>query len=311
VKGFDHRQGKRAWTGVHKINLTPLSLEERVDLAVSASRRATGIFCHYGPELISHVSPETREDGEVLDHFLELARFGLLRPYLRQQLISEAVSGENLDDESRQQALNWFAQEHDLRSGEDFEAFRREQLLTPQALNEQIERPMRLALHCERHFGAKAEARFLDRKTQLDRVVYSLLRLRDPGLARELYLRIDEGEANFADLAASYAEGPEKATRGIVGPVPLTQAHPVLADRLRTATPGDLLEPFQIESWWLVVRLESLTPAIFDEETARQMSQELFQQWLVEQEQRRLEQLANRLSAANAHSAVEAAIPTL
>jgi parvulin-like peptidyl-prolyl isomerase len=256
------------------------------------------------------VAAETGEDGAALEHLLELARFGLLRPYLRQQLIAQALSGETLDEEGRQQALQVFAQEHDLRNGEDFEAFRREQLLTPEALTEQIERPLRLALHCERQFRAKAEARFLDRKTQLDRVVYSLLRLTDPGLARELYLRIDEGEANFADLAASYAEGPEKTTRGIVGPVPLTQAHPVLADRLRTATPGDLLEPFRIESWWLVVRLESVTPASFDEATARQMSQELFQQWLVEQEDRRLEQLASRLSAPTSPLAVEAGTPT-
>jgi parvulin-like peptidyl-prolyl isomerase len=256
------------------------------------------------------VAAETGEDGAALEHLLELARFGLLRPYLRQQLIAQALSGETLDEEGRQQALQVFAQEHDLRNGEDFEAFRREQLLTPEGLTEQIERPLRLALHCERHFRAKAEARFLDRKTQLDRVVYSLLRLTDPGLARELYLRIDEGEANFADLAASYAEGPEKTTRGIVGPVPLTQAHPVLADRLRTATPGDLLEPFRIESWWLVVRLESLTPASFDEDTARQMSQELFQQWLLEQEERRMAHLASRLSVLTAPTSAEAGIPT-
>ncbi len=289
---------------------TPYKVWERLYVSAATSGSVSGISCQHGVDLVDAVAAETGEDRADLDHLLELARFGLLRPYLRQQLIAEALSGQVLDEEGRQQALQLFAREHDLRNGEDFEAFRLEQLLTPEALTEQIERPLRLALHCERQFRAKAEARFLDRKTQLDRVVYSLLRLSDPGLARELYLRIDEGEANFADLAASYAEGPEKTTRGIVGPVPLTQAHPVLADRLRTATPGDLLEPFRIESWWLVVRLESLTPASFDEDTARQMSQELFQQWLVEQEERRLEQLAARLRAPTAPTAVEAGIPT-
>ena len=234
------------------------------------------------------MAAETGEDGAALEHLLELARFGLLRPYLRQQLIAQALSGETLDEEGRQQALQVFAQEHDLRNGEDFEAFRREQLLTPEALTEQIERPLRLALHCERQFRAKAEARFLDRKTQLDRVVYSLLRLTDPGLARELYLRIDEGEANFADLAASYAEGPEKTTRGIVGPVPLTQAHPALAERLRTSSPGVLQEPFQISEWWLVTRLENYTPARFEEAIADQMTGELFELWVAEQTRARM-----------------------
>lgn len=49
-----------------------------------------------------------------------------------------------------------------------------------------------------------------------------------------------------------------------------------------------MLEPFQIESWWLVVRLESLTSATFDEATAARMAEELFEQWISEQVERRL-----------------------
>ena len=143
-----------------------------------------------------------------------------------------------------------------------------------------MERPIRLQRHCQRLYGGKAEARFLERKTQLDRVVYSLVRVADEGLARELYLQLLDGEANFADLAATYSEGPERSTRGIVGPVPLTQAHPQLVQRLRTAPQGEVQEPFRIEQWWLVFRLESLTAASFDESMTRQMSQELFEQWL-------------------------------
>ena len=64
-------------------------------------------------------------------------------------------------------------------------------------------------------FAAKAEARFLDRKHELDQEVYSLLRLESSFLARELYLQIESGESNFADLAKRYAEGPERNTNGI------------------------------------------------------------------------------------------------
>ncbi len=75
------------------------------------------------------------------------------------------------------------------------------------------------AASCESNFAAKAEARFLERKNELDQVVYSLLRLENSFLARELYLQIESGESNFADLAKRYAEGPERNTNGIVGPV--------------------------------------------------------------------------------------------
>jgi parvulin-like peptidyl-prolyl isomerase len=209
-----------------------------------------------------------------------LAQHGLLKPLFRQIQLQNALAQERLQEEERQQVMAAFAQERQLGSAEELDQWRQEQLLSRDALFALIERPLRLRRHCERLFRPKAEARFLDRKNQLDRVVYSLIRLADEGLARELYLRLDEGESNFADLAAEFSEGPERSTRGVVGPAPLTQAHPLLVERLRTATPGVVQEPFRIERWWLVFRLESLTPATFDEAMAQQMSQELFEEWL-------------------------------
>jgi len=220
-----------------------------------------------------------------------LAEHGLLRGYLRQVLMVEALADEVLTDDQRQQALLAFARQRGLVNQEALEQYRLEHLLTPAALAQQVELPARLQQHGERHFRAKAEARFLERKQQLDQVVYSLVRLQHQGLARELFLRLQEGEASFADLAAQFSEGPERATRGIVGPVPLSQAHPLLVQRLRTAAVGELLEPFQIEQWWLVVRLESLRPATFDDAMASQMSQELFEQWLEQQVDRHIQQL--------------------
>jgi parvulin-like peptidyl-prolyl isomerase len=228
----------------------------------------------------------------------DLARHGLLRAFLRQVVIAEAVAEEELSDDERVQALRAFAQEHRLADGEALERVRVANLLTPADLALQMELQVRLFRHCERLYRPKAEARFLERKQQLDRVVYSLLRLKDPGLARELYFQLAEGEADFADLAALHAEGPERTTRGIVGPVPLTQAHPQLVERLRTARVGELQEPFQIEQWWLLFRLESLSPATFDEPMAVQMSQELFEAWLERTVQSRMEDLRPLLLAA-------------
>ena len=141
-------------------------------------------------------------------------------------------------------------------------------------------------------FAPKAEARFLERKNELDQVVYSLLRLKNSFLARELYLQIESDESNFSDLAKRYAEGPERNTNGIIGPVSLTQAHPVLVEKLRVAQPGVLLEPFPIADWWLVVRLERYSPATFTEEVADQMCREMFNAWIAEETTSTLSRLA-------------------
>ena len=212
-----------------------------------------------------------------------LARYRLLRPYLRQVLLEEALARIALSDEDMAAAQRHFVQENGIADQEGLEAFCRDHQLTAADLDYQITYPLRLRAFADRQFAAQAESRFLKRKPGLDQVVYSLLRTADGGLARELCLQIREGEASFADLAAEHAEGPERATRGIVGPVPLDQGHPDLVNRLRTAEPGVVLDPFAIESWWILVRLENFVPAVFGPEAAQAMTQEMLEEWLEEQ----------------------------
>lgn len=229
----------------------------------------------------------------------ELRRLNLLQQLVQRQVVAEAVASEEIDPEALERAHEQFRRQNGLDSPESLQAFLLRNGLGEDDLTWQIALPLRLRAHSNEHFRHKAEAHFLTRKNQLDRVVYSLLRVKDGFLARELYLRIQAGEANFADLAAQYAEGPEKQTNGIVGPVPLTQAHPALAERLRTTSTGMLMEPFQIAEWWLVARLESYTPASFDEATAEQMSDELFNQWVREETTRRMRELPAEGVATN------------
>jgi len=223
-----------------------------------------------------------------------LQRHNLLRSLVQRQVVEEVVGAEPLSEEQQQQAVQAFRQQAGLQNEAAQAEYLRVQGLQQDDLVRLAELPLRMRLYCRERFSAKAEAHFLNRKNQLDRVVYSLLRVRDGFLARELYLRIAGREANFADLAAQYAEGSEKATKGVVGPVSLTQAHPHLAERLRTSQPGQLLEPFAIGEWWLVVRLESYTPASFDEATALQMAAELMDQWVQQEATRKISELCKQ-----------------
>lgn len=224
----------------------------------------------------------------------ELRRHNLLQTLVQRRVVAEAVASEPVDPELANSALSQFCQQNGLRDEAGLQAFLAGRGLSVDDLRWQVELPLRIRSHSRERFGPKAEAHFLSRKNQLDRVVYSLLRLRDGFLARELYLRIAANEANFADLAAAYSEGPEKSTKGVVGPVPLTQAHPHLAERLRTSQPGQLLEPFMVAEWWLVARLESYTPATFDEGIAQQMAGELMDQWVQEETTRRITALCGQ-----------------
>ena len=211
-----------------------------------------------------------------------LSRHNLLRAWVRAEVTATAVQSVDLPPEQCAELWNAYLQKQNIEDDVALDQHLQEIGLSADDLRWQLELPRRIRHYSQEHFQHKAEARFLARKEQLDRVVYSLLRVKDRFLARELYLRIAGGEANFADLAAQYSQGPEVKTKGIVGPVPMRQAHPALSERLRTSQPGQLLEPFNIEEWWLVARLERYEAARFDEATAEHMTTELFQEWIQE-----------------------------
>lgn len=217
-----------------------------------------------------------------------LQRHNLLKKLVRAQVIEDAISAEPIAAADLAAGREEFLRHHRLSDEASIASFLIERGLSADALEWQIQQPLKLRRHCQEHFRHKAETHFLSRKNHLDRVVYSLLRVKDALLARELYLRIAGREATFADLAAAFSTGVEKHTKGLVGPVPLTQAHPALAERLRVSRPGLLQEPFLLEGFWLILRLESYHPASFEEATADQMAFELFEKWVEEQTSRRL-----------------------
>ena len=111
------------------------------------------------------------------------------------------------------------------------------------------------------------ESLFLRHKDQLDRVLYGLIRVDNEALARDLFFAIDAGEMRFGEAARRHSCGPEARTEGIVGPVDLTTPHPAISSRLKNAKPGELIAPFQVEQWFVILRLDYCYSSGLDDET--------------------------------------------
>ena len=128
--------------------------------------------------------------------------------------------------------------------------------------------------------------------------MYSLLRLENRFLARSCISRLSPAN-QLRRSGQELRRRPERNTNGIVGPVPLTRAHPLLVEKLRVSQPGVLLEPFRISDWWLVVRLERYSPATFTDEISDRMCREMFDEWINEQTTTTLSQLNGNVDASN------------
>lgn len=129
-------------------------------------------------------------------------------------------------------------------------------------------------------YGHQVEPFFLERRTALEQVVFSLLRLEQLHAAEELYLRLSDDGADFAQLARSFSLGQERLSGGLVGPLAVGQLHPRIAAALGRLQPGQVHPPVDVEPYQLVLRLEHREPASLSDALRQQLLNELLEREL-------------------------------
>lgn len=194
-------------------------------------------------------------------------------------VLDEIVSVVELPKSLEKQLIRRYMEQQGVNSDEELASWLKQKRLTFEDLRYFATKGQRLQQWLRRRYREEAELRFLERKLDLDQVVYSVLRVKEQGLAEELHQRIREQEADFSDLAEGFSLGPERNSRGQIGPVALTAGSAELAAKLRVSRPGQLWQPFRLEDQWWVLRFERLIPAQLDPRTRGRMIEELFQVW--------------------------------
>jgi len=190
-----------------------------------------------------------------------------LFPHLCRRLIEEEIVNlVPLSDE-------WLAERlDDFLGGEDLNLVLDRHQWTRSDLDLNLRRPEALKRFALQRFGPGLEEYFLSQQGKRDRVIYSFLRLKDPYLLQELWIRIEEGETTFAEAASLYSEGPEKAHKGLIGPLPMASVLPAeIPQALRRLQPGEVSPPTRIGDWHVLLRLEQLVLAQLDATTREQL----------------------------------------
>lgn len=212
-----------------------------------------------------------------------LAGYQLLQPLLREIIIDQAIASINCTPEEKAKALEQFFEQNQIANEEVKLAWLKYHKMTLVQLESLAIRGLLVEKFKQATWGHKLESYFLSRKEKLDRVIYSLIRTQDLGIAQELYFRIQGEEQSFADLARQYSQGQESQTGGLIGPVELSVPHPTLAQMLRLCQPGQLCPPTRLGEWFVVVRLEKFIPAQLDASMRQRLLNECFSTWLSEQ----------------------------
>lgn len=208
-----------------------------------------------------------------------LTSYQLMPQLLCESLIDRAISSIDCTLEETIQACQQFYQQWGLSSPIQQAAWRSQYGLNQQQLEALATRRLRIEKFKQMNWGLQLESYFFQRKRQLDRVIYSLIRTQDKGVAYELYFRLQEGEQSFFQLAKEYSEGPEAQTGGLMGPVELGELHPSLASFFCSSQVGVIEQPVRLGEWWIIVRVEQKISAQLDDAMRQRLLQEQFSAW--------------------------------
>ena len=135
---------------------------------------------------------------------------------------------------------------------------------------------LRKFIFSKTNFQDHIENYFFSKKEELDTYIFNIIRLKDKNLAQELFFRLDEGEANFIDLAKKYATYSDLYPNGIFGPVTLKGLHPIIKKKLVNSSSGELLEPFQAGEWWIIIKLLERNEAKLNYHMKKHLMLEMF-----------------------------------
>ncbi|MEP6517857.1 peptidylprolyl isomerase [Microcoleus vaginatus] len=213
-----------------------------------------------------------------------LASYQMLPQLYRESIIDEAIAPIDCTAEEIVNASQQFYEQNQLLDQTTQQLWLKQHGMSRDFLETVfIPRLLKIEKFKHQNWHHKLESYFLQRKRSLDRVIYSLIRVKEAEIARELYFRIQEKEQSFAELAREYSQGPEAQVNGILGPAELGTIHPNLAHLLAISLPGQLWHPIPVEGWLAIVRLETLIPAQFDLAMRQRLLRELFEIWVQEQ----------------------------
>ena len=214
---------------------------------------------------------------EIKDLPQLLRDLNLMPIFLRRYFEQKFIKDYDADKEEQIAFQQKFMKKEGIKNKEDLANWLKNNSISEKEISRQLYSSLKLDKFKRSSFEDKVEDIFLKTKKNLDRVTYSLLRVKSKTKASELFIRLSEEEATFPELASKYSEGVEQVLHGLVGPMELGKVNPAIAERLLSSSPGKLWPPFELEGWWILIRFERIISASLNENMRERIINELYE----------------------------------
>ncbi|BAS60113.1 hypothetical protein NIES2135_67510 (plasmid) [Leptolyngbya boryana NIES-2135] len=166
---------------------------------------------------------------------------------------------------------------------DDFQVFLRDwasQRQLTQADLEKAVRQLRIQKLKQTQFDRQINAEFLQRKSEFDQVVLSLIRTSNHQLAEELLFQLRDDQVSFESLATQYSEGTERDSQGWIGLVRLSNLPMPVAQIVYQGQVGQIYGPIVLEDQAWIIRIEQFFAARLTEWVRVDLRNQRFNRWL-------------------------------
>ena len=212
---------------------------------------------------------------EDINFFKKLSKYGLLKEYLKSKILENKIKNIKLNEEeiltSKESYMKFFS----LNDEKSLENHRILNLMSTENLFYKITLYAKVQKYCEIHYSDYISKSFYKQKEKIDSVTYSLIRVKEYGLIKEIYHRIKDDKDDFNLIAKNYSIGIEKQTSGIIGPLSLDKVHPEVKDKLKKCYLKFLHKPFKVNDDWVLIKLEEYFDSKLDQNYIKKIKSEL------------------------------------
>ncbi len=212
---------------------------------------------------------------EDINFLKKLSKYGLLKEYLKSKILEDKIKNINLNEEeiltSKESYMKFFS----LNDEKSLENHRILNLMSTENLFYKITLYAKVQKYCEIHYSDYISKSFYKQKEKIDSVTYSLIRVKEYGLIKEIYHRIKDDKDDFNLIAKNYSIGIEKQTSGIIGPLSLDKVHPEVKDKLKKCYLKFLHKPFKVNDDWVLIKLEEYFDSKLDQNYIKKIKSEL------------------------------------
>ena len=214
---------------------------------------------------------------EINNNSLKILRLGNMLPNLvKSFLIYEIVSEISIEQNLYETEIKNFYLKNKILNKNDLVNILKNKGISEEQLHYQITLPLKIFKFGAQHFQKEIKSYFLERKDFLDEYTFNIIRVKNKDIAYELYFRLDSDESDFTNLSESFSYYSELYPKGLFGPKNLQGMNPIIINRLIISTPGELIQPFQVDEWWIILKLLNKKKAKLDKPTIKMLLQEIF-----------------------------------